>query len=399
MVPAIVNAQGLQFPGGRGLTHLHTAWTLDKGTLTLHTNATSYSKTILLRSGQNPASRQTFWNIQGAMGLNYASGNNVEFSITNLLYQDSHLGGKGYKLPYALTIGAKIGSFGSRRSHFKVGVLLESRIPLSTGKNIPFEPYSGGNIEGGITGLLSYTADLLIPEAGLNMHANIGIWHNNDVGASLTNIPADNIFVRNSSRQLIWGYGMMIPTNRIDMALEIKGANFIVRPPVTAYSREDYIYLTPSLSIRPNNKLAFTAGFDIRLSKDVDLTRYVQDGTVLRAQNSDLPGLPDWRMRLNGKYYLTRKAPREIEKPLFTRAEIEELEAGSGIANKMPMQDRLVREKRKTEIAEEELEKIRKDRKKMEDMLARLRQILRYGKETQSSKLTIKKEDQEEDDQ
>lgn len=390
-------AQGLGFPGGRGLTHLHTAWTLEKGSITLNTFTTSYYKPVLFNTPSQGMTSTTYWDVQGVLGFSYASGSHLEWNLTNILYQDTHRDAKGYNLPSDLNFSVKLASYGSPQSHFRFGVLVAGKIPIAAHHNIFLEPYSSGKFEAGFTGLVSYSSDLLIPEAGLNAHLNLGFWHHNDTGAFLTGNPNDNISVLRPTRQFLWGLGIVVPKQQVDFGLELFGNLFIVRPPATAYSREDYIYLTPSVTYRPSGRLSFQTGVDIRVSQDYDHTRYRADGTTLNQVSADLPSYPGWRLRLGLKVHLNKSLPREIEKPLFTEDDFEEQpEKREVLATQIPLQEQLVRERRETEMAEEELERIRSDRRKMEEMLSRLRQILRYGKETTPSVPQEKNKNQDE---
>ncbi len=390
---ATASGQGLYNPTGRTLTHLQTAWTLEKGSVVFHTNTSSYYKTVLNTPGTGPAST-TFWIVQGTAGLAYASGKNIEWGLSEIVYQDTHKD-VGYDLPADLNFSIKFGSLGNIRSHFRYGLLVQGRFPISGNSNVPFEPYTAGTFEAGVTGLMSYSSDLLIPEAGTNFHINLGMWYFNDVGKFLTNSPNDTYAVTRPSRALIWGFGVSFPANQFDFGMELFGLAYAVRPPVTAYSREDYIYLTPSVSYRINNRVAFNVGLDIRLSADDEKTDFAN--TPVTLINKDLPSYPGWRLRFGGKIYLTKPEPREIIKPLFTRRDGDDLELANR-ENTATMQEMLVKERRKTEVAEEELEQIRSDRKKMEDMLAKLRQLLKNGEgevtdKEQATKKEVTKKD------
>ncbi|RME02172.1 MAG: hypothetical protein D6814_00095 [Calditrichaeota bacterium] len=387
-IASATNAQGLIFPGGRGLMHLHTAWTLDKGALTLHGYTSSYYKTVLVGTATQGTQSITFWDVQGAIALHYGAGRHFELGLTQMVYQDTHHGGKGYDTPSDINFKVKFGSIGKIQSRFRLGLLVEGRIPLGKHFNIPFEPYTSGRFEAGIIGLISYASDLLIPESGFNLHLNLGFWHHNDVGRFLTGNPNDNVAVLSPSREFVWGLGFVLPASQFDFGLEVFGRNYIVRPPVTAYSREDFIYVTPSIMFRLSNRVSFSAGLDLRLSSNDDKTLYSSNGTLLPRINPDLPSYPGWRIRVANKIYLTKREPREIEKPLFTENRDSVIDSTS--PDHLTLQEQLVKERRKTEVAEEELQKIREDRKKMAEMLARLRQILQYGKPLEKEEVTKK---------
>lgn len=390
-------AQGLIFPGGRGLTHLHSAWTLDKGSVTLTAYTTSFYKPVIYQNPSTGSSTITYWDIQGAVGINFSTSKHLEFNVTNILYQDTHRDAKGYNFPSDFSLSLKLASYGNVQSHFRFGAMLEGKIPTAKHHNVYLEPYSAGKFEVGIFGLVSYSTDLLIPEAGFNAHFNIGFWHHNDTGARLTANPNDPIAVLGPTRQMLWGIGAVWPRQQVDFGLEVFGNFFLVRPPVTAYSREDYVYITPSVTFRPSGRISFMAGVDIRATTDYDHSKYTFDGTSLMRIDPNLPNYPSWRARIGARIHLTRPLPREVETPLFSQEDFEEgrPQKPEVLASKIPLQEQLVKERRETELAEEELERIRSDRRKMEEMLARLRQILRYGKEVTPPDSTQKKEGDE----
>ncbi len=359
-----VFSQGLQFPAGRGLTHLHSAWTLDKGAVTINAHTTSFYKTTLTNNVTG-----TFWDVQGVVSAAIAPHKHFELYLTNIVYQDTHQGSSGINTPSDVNFAIKAASFGSIKSPVKFGLLAEGRIPLASHHNVVFEPYSSGQFEFGITALGSVTSDLLIPEAGFNLHANVGMWFHNDKGQTITSDPTDNTVATSASRALLWGVGAVLPTSQLDFGLEVSGRMFAVRPPVTAYTRENAYYLTPSINYRANNRASFFAAVDVRLSSDTDLSLYTANGTTLVQVHPDLPSNPGWRLQIGGKYHITKPAPRGLESPLFVE-EDENIPA-------LPLQEQLGKERRKTEMAEEQLSKIREDRRKMEDTLAKLRQVLR----------------------
>lgn len=345
----------------------------------MHANTSSYYKTVLVNTTPSSQSSVTFWDVQGILAFRYAASKHLELALSEVVYQDTHSGGNGYDVPSDLSFAVKLGSYGRVQSRFRVGLLFQGRLPLAKHHNIPLEPYSSGRFEAGLFGLISYSSDLLIPEAGFNAHLNLGFWHHNDVGKTLTARANDKIAVLDPTRQFLWGLGVVFPSNQFDFSLELFGRLYAVRPPVTAYSREDYTYLTPSVLFRLSNRLSFTAGMDIRLSEDKDKTDY---SSGLPQIHADMPSHPGWRVRFGARIHMTHPEPREIEKPLFSENRSSDASEGIGAGAAATLQERLMQERRETEVAEEELEKIRADRKKMEQMLARLREILRYGKAT-----------------
>lgn len=361
--PAASQGQAFRLTGGRSLPHINSAFTLPRGQFMLHTfGSSSYQTVVVSRNGTPTAN--TFWNVQAAAGLSFASGKHLEWALTQVIYQDTHRG-EGYNVPDDLYLNMKFGSFGSKVSPLKAGFSLSSRIPLGENHNILFEPYSGGGIELGVVGMASYSPDLLLPENAFNMHVNLGFWHHNDLGKRLTGAANDTIAVRQSSQEFLWGAGFAIPTTQFDFSFELYGRMFTVKPPVTAYAREDFIYFSPAVNYRPKHWLGLNVGFDFRLTSDKDQTQYLD----LPIINKDLANYPSWRVNFGAKFHLNQTAPPD-NRPLFITSN------GRLVPRQKSLENQLDLEQKKTETAEEELEKIRDERKRMEVMLLRLRHLL-----------------------
>jgi hypothetical protein len=368
-------AQGLFPMGSRGLQQVNAAWVQDRGQFSMHAMATSFYQTARLPKVGRTPEFATFWDVQGGLALHYSVSRRLELSLAQRIYQDTHHDGKGANLPDDLFFTAKFGSYGGVRSKVRVGFMTSARFPIGKQHNVILEPYSAGSIELGLLGMLSYGSDVLIPENAFNWHINFGLWHHNDTGKLLIGSKADSFAVLDPSRALLWGFGFAIPSHQFDFTLEAFGRNFVVRPPETAYSREDFAYLTPGVAYHPVHWATLNAGFDIRLSGDKDKTAY----TILNPVNPALPSYPDWRLRLGAKFALNQPAPPPGQKPLFASAN------GRLVPMQKTLEKQLSEERQKTETAEEELQKIRNERKRMEAMLVRLRSLLNNGNSEQQA--------------
>ncbi len=357
------HAQVFRLIGGRGLPHLHSAFTLPRGQFTLHTAGSSSYQTVVVNKNGIPTA-STFWNVQAAAGLSFASGKHLEWALTQVIYQDTHRG-QGYNIPDDLYLNMKFGSFGSKVSPLKAGFAFSGRFPLGENHNVLFEPYSGGGIEMSLLGMVSYSPDLLLPENAVNLHVNLGYLHHNDLGKRLTGAPNDTIAALKPSQEFLWGAGMAIPTTQFDFTFELYGRMFTAKPPVTAYAREDYMYFSPGVNYRPKHWLALNVGFDFRLTSDKDQTQYLD----LPVVNEDLANYPSWRVNFGAKFHLNQTPPPD-NRPLFMTSN------GRLVPRQKSLENQLNLEQKKTETAEEELEKIRDERKRMEAMLSRLRSLL-----------------------
>lgn len=364
-------AQGLFPMGGRGLSNLNTAWVQERGQFSIHALATSYYQTAKLPKQTGPSPEfATFWDIQSGLAAHYSFSRRLELTLSQTLYQDTHHDAKSANLPDDLYFAAKFGSYGGLRSKLRWGFMTGARIPLAKQHNVILENYSAGSVEFGLLGLMSFSKDVLIPENAFNFHLNFGFWHHNDTGKLLVDTPSDSFAVLDPSRALLWGAGFAIPSHQFDFTFEVFGRNFLVRPPVTAYSREDFAYCTPGVVYHPAYWAALNVAFDVRLSSNQDATQYLAG---LSQVNPALPSYPNWRVRFGARFALNQPPPPPGQKPLFVS------DNGRLAPAHKTLEKQLTEERHKTETAQEELAKIRDERKRMETILARLRTMLNYG--------------------
>jgi len=352
---------GNELNSGKGLTHLRSAWNLKPGYLTLYGRTRFFGKVASLAPDQ--ATAVTYWDVQGAFSINYGISDHIELAISPVMYQDTHKGTSGYNFPDDLFLGLKMGSYNLKGTSLTWAVSLNSRFPTAKHHNVPFEPYSAGTIEWGFTGMLTYSKDPLYPEDNLNIHVNLGYVNHNDVGEKLSQLSYDNVSVTNMSQQVLYGIGMKIPSSEFDFSIELYGNKFLQQPPRgTAYSVENYIYLTPGVSFRANRWLTLNFATDLRLTPDKDETLYTYGGQIY-----DMPNYPGWRINLGLNIVLLPTSVYKLSDKdiLMRKAE-----------NRRELFEQIIKEQRETESAEEELERIKEERRKAERELERLRRIL-----------------------
>lgn len=359
MVPDVFS-NGLN--GGRGLTYVKSAWNLKPGYLTMYARSQFFGKVASITETNNTAA--TYWNVQGALSLNYGINEHVELAISPIMYQDTHKGENGYNLPDDLLLGLKFGSYTLKGSSITYGVSLDARFPTGKYYNVPFEPYSSGKVQWGFTGMATYSKDPLYPEDNLNVHLNLSYINHNDVGQVLSENENDNISVTSMSQQFLYGLGIKIPTSEFDFSVELYGNSFIQKPPAeTAYSVENYLYLTPGVSFRASRWLSLNFGADLRLTSDKDETLYSFGGSL----PEDMPNYPTWRVNLGMNVLLLPTSVYKVSDKdvLMKKAE-----------SRRELFEQIIKEQRETESAEEELERIKEERRKAERELERLRRIL-----------------------
>ena len=352
-------ARGNGLNGGRGLTYVKSAWNLKPGYLTLYGRSQVFGKVA-----KYPQSSIAVWDIQGALSINYGINDNIELAISPVLYQDTQTGKNGYMMPGDLFIGLKFGSYNIKGSSLTWGVSLDTRFPTAKEFNLMFEPYSTGTVDWGFTGMLSYSKDPLYPDENLNVDFNIGYLNHNDAGEKISGRQNDPYSVNSMTQQLLYGFGIKIPTSGFDFSIEMYGNSFIQKPPKeTAYSLENYLYLTPGINYRASRWLTLKVGADLRLSSNKDETTYAFGSNY----SEYLPNYPSWRINVGFNILLLPISAFKVSNKdiLIRKAE-----------NRRELFEQIINEQRETESAEEELDRIKTERRKAERELERLRRIL-----------------------
>ncbi|MBD3288874.1 hypothetical protein GF337_08740 [candidate division KSB1 bacterium] len=370
LICSIVNGYAANSQGLHNPLYIIPAWNLNKGDLTIHAHSKFYFKNEVFEKRHRPTTACTYWDAQGAVNMQYGIGQFYEIAISQIVYQDNHKSGKGFNLPDDLFLKFKYASLGSKTLPINYGVMITSRLPLAEYHNLPFEPYAGGNIEFAIHGLLSHSSNLLFPEDAMNLHLNLGFIHHNDKGEvfSIHNIKYKQ---KSNSKQFVYGLALVYPIAKFDFSLEFYGNRLIKKPNQAVFSRYNYSYLTPGITYRPYYWMAVIFGMDIRTSSGIP-------ESDARRLSPESPVYPGWRLNFGVKINLMAKLQRRHEK----QSEF------NFLGEKKPektIYDQITEERQEIESAEMELARIKEERRKMDEMLKRLRNVLEF-KEDETGK-------------
>jgi hypothetical protein len=352
-----------QVNGGRGPLHVRSAWALDAGYFTVYPQMRLYGKVSNLKDNGGPV---TFWVFHSSLSFNYGLSRNFELGFTPTLYQEVSSDDRKSNVLDDFFFSLKIGSLGSKGSRMSYGLELGMRLPASAERNLIFEPYSTNKLEFGATGIMSYVRDPLYPDDGFNLHFNFGYWNHNDVGERLTSLPSsiDTVRVTAMTQELRYGAALVIPSERLNLRLELSDNAFIQQPPVTAYGREQVAYFSPGLVYKPYRWMSLDLSVDVRLSGDTDETFY---GATSVAQIPGVPNYPAWRLNFGVKVTV-------LPRSLYSLSERDVLMKKA--ESRRELFEQIIKERRETESAEAELEAIKEKRLETERELARLRRLL-----------------------
>lgn len=374
-----------QINASRGPLVVRSAWTLEPGHLTLLTHTRFFGK-VTQQVGKNGTNAVTIWDVQGGMSLNYGLSKHIEASFVPVIYQDTNKRtGKGYNLLDDMFLFVKVGSLGSKGGSLKYGFDLGMRFPTGKEHNVIFEPYSAGKTSFGANAMVSYARDPLYPEDGMSTHFSLGYWNHNDVGARLTpkDFTRDTVRVLTMTQELSYGAAILLPFDKFDFRFELFGRKFLQKPPATAFSRENVVYISPGVTYKPYRWMTMLLNADIRVTNSADETDYSKPGVNLIP---NLPNYADWRITLGTKLNILPTSLYAVSERdiLMKKAE-----------SRRELFEQIIKEQRETESAEEELERIKDERRKAERELDRLRRILEGEAERQKQEEGKDSEDSE----
>jgi hypothetical protein len=208
----------------------------------------------------------------------------------------------------------------------------------------------------------------------MSFHFNLGYYSHNDDGQTLidevTNpqgtviLPA--IEASTGAAQLQYGTGFVFPTELFNINLELWGGAFTSEPDSAVFSRENYMYFTPSITFKPIETVNFELGADIRVNKDENTTVIPAGytGTNLNNQvGTSFPNYSSWKFTLGMNFVLMKESRSYSGK-------------GVDVRNKINFYESMMQEKERTRSIEEELTRIRREREQAEKELEELRQLL-----------------------
>lgn len=369
MITSMVPLWATTSLGGPGLIYVQSAKTLPKGYLEFYAGTRYFGK---IASFKLNARAYTLWDVQGVVSFNYGLSRHVTLGLSPIVYQDVNREGgnfwKGYvNLPDDIILSMKAGNYSALESPFVFGGMLTFRFPTASKHNVIYEPYSAGRLEVGIMGLASYFSKPSLPELGWSAYVNLGYVNHNDVGKNLSGNP-DDATPQAMSSEILFADGFLYPAGSFSFSLELNARYFIARPPESAYSREYVSYLSPGVYYNPNRWLCLEMGIDFRVISDKDQTSY---RFVPSPPTANFPNYPSWRGVLGIKWTLL---PRSLYQS-------EDAQLKQQANDRKAILEKIMDQETGTGNAEQELQRIQAERRKVEEELDRLRKLLEAEKQ------------------
>ena len=348
--------------GSRSLIHTQSARTFDSGQLEVHSNMNFFTRATDFIGSQNPPQNfhaVNYWLVSGNIAITYGILDNLDLTIAPRIYQDTHYANE-YNLPGDLFFTLKGGSFDFANRHMYGALMTTVRLATGEQHNYPFTEYASGATEYAFTTAFSYFVDPYLPDRSFNAHVNLGWWNHNEAG---TEVYPGKTATKNSS-EFQYALGLVYPTALFDYRLEMNGTSFLTQPDEFVYSRENYMYVTPSIRYKAMSWVSMDLGVDIRVSSDLDETSGVPDITN---PDLNLPNYSSWRvfMGLNLKilpFTTGSKSENEVQRDEFNK--------------RVEFFQKIVEERQKSQDVQEELDQLKEERKDAEKELEELKQIM-----------------------
>lgn len=355
--------------GSKSLWHVQMAKTLNPGRLELRTDMNFYSKVGDLLNQSSPGKAVNWWDVQGNALLTYGIISKLDATLLLRTYQDLNVY-EEYNAPDDLILDIKTAGYTIINPNFNFGALLSLRFPTGKVRNYAFEEYASPSISPEFSIIFSYFKDPYLPERDLSLHLNLAYKNYFDSGKNIIEqgntvyVSGDHDEDGGNSSSFKYGMGLVYPTDLFDLSLELSGLMFINKPDSAVFSRENFLYITPGVRIKPFAWLNFKLGFDFRLSSDEDNSIV---GAGAANPGVDLPNYVKWKAYMGMDVTLM---------PLVTytksKVEVEREELG----RRVEFFEEIIKERQKAEKIEEELQRLRQQREAAEQELEELRQLL-----------------------
>jgi hypothetical protein len=172
------------------------------------------------------------------------------------------------------------------------------------------------------------------------------------------------------SSEILAGWGFLYPAGTFDFSAEITARHFLVKPPVTAYSREYMSYLTLGVTYKLYRWCTLEMAFDKSLFTGSDQTVYRD----IPVGGPGFPNYPSWRGVLGVKLAVLP----------FSLYASDQSDLKQKAKDRQVILEKMIEDQTDMQSAEQELTRIQAERKKVEEELERLRKLLESEKQKET---------------
>lgn len=301
--------------GKHGTPYSYGAWPIKPGRLYVFQSTRYFNggerfdfNTARLESGFN--------NFNTSLGINWSFSENFDFVFSGRFMQFTNLPSSAKidditlyenNIADAFYVNFRVVPFKFMQEKIRLGFLVSGQFNSGTYPNVPFETYSAGGVEGGLTLLGSYYSNNLLPDDGWSTHLNVGYWIHNDAGKKIAPLSAEDIYtfknvpfgsldlqaLRNTefneftvtdgnTAELRFSTGFRFPFRQISSGAlgnlsataDLYGLLFMETPPSGAYSSQDFVFGAAGLRYQILDWLGFNLGGEFLVWTKEDVTFY-----------------------------------------------------------------------------------------------------------------------------
>lgn len=367
--------------GSKKLFSLSTAKVLRPGQFTLGSGVNFYTKAFSA-SGGIDISSFNYWQLNGDINLSYGISDMFDVSLIARMYQDSHHNGDDPNLPAFLDLDFKFGNIELGSKSFLFAGNLGLEFGIASYHNVPYEDYVSEGMTLKPDFIFSYYTDKYLPDDAISVHGHLGFDIHLDNGntfkhpstneelQSFTDPTTGTFYgasITENTMKMRYGIGLNIPTDVIDIMVEIDGYSFMTEPSsLYVHARESRVVSNLGFRYKLSPFLSFDFGFGFNLAEGEETT--LINGTKDPIDpEADFAGYSSWRGFLGLNFSLQPSGSYGV-----SRTEIERNE----YQRKIQTFKTLIEEQENTQLIEEELESLKKEREKAEKELEELKKIL-----------------------
>ena len=353
-----------QNPGSKSLLHTHTGRTFEQGRLEVRTNLNFFTKLGEFIGQNKPTgfSAANYWMVANNVLITYGAFDNVDLTVAARIYQDTHYSNE-YNIPDDIFVTLKAGSFDFANRRMYGAGMINLRFGTGEKHNYPFVEYASGAVEYGLMAAFSYYLDPYLPERSFSSHLNLGWYNHNDASQVVYDERNVKQEATLNASELQFGLGFVYPVGALSFMLELNGINYIEQPDTMVYSRENYIYVTPSIRYKPYRWVSMDLGVDVRISSNVQETK----GVPLFTSSLDLPNYASWKAHLGLNFTILPLGPSELTPEEMDRDRFNK---------RIDFFQNIIEERERVESVQEELDRLRREREEAEKELEELKQVL-----------------------
>ncbi len=260
--------------------------------------------------------------MSNVLGLNFGFSSDFDIIVNGNLYQTSNRAPsitdrevnsfvKTAFIPDDFYLNLRYVPFTFAEKKINMGFMVSTKFEGQGIANSPFQNYSAGNTEVGLSLVTSYFRKPRTVDDGFAVHLNLQYWNHLDKGRytgftsedSIRITLADTAVSAKNSAALKFAVGFSYPVllggRYLYVTTDIYGVNYLTKPPQTAYSLQNYAYFALGLKYNLFSWMGIHIGGEFLVMKTSDATL---SSTELKIEDLTISGTDYPKYRIFGGF-------------------------------------------------------------------------------------------------